>query len=54
MNAEELGEHFEGDIILPLPGLDRSGLLDEKYRWTNGCVPYEIDPDFCECVFGCM
>ncbi|XP_050736686.1 zinc metalloproteinase nas-4-like [Eriocheir sinensis] len=48
VNAEEVGKHFEGDIILPLPGLDRSGLIDEKYRWPNGEVPYEIGDGFSE------
>lgn len=46
VNPEELGEYFEGDIELPLPPLDKNGLLDEKYRWPGGVVPFEFDSDF--------
>ena len=43
MNPEELGELFEGDIA-GIAGEARNGLIDEKYRWPNGVVPYEITP----------
>ena len=41
VNPEELGEYFEGDIILTT-GQEKNGLIDERYRWPNGIVPYEI------------
>lgn len=54
-NADELGEWFEGDIMLeegkdrPTPLL-KNGLVDEKYRWTGGVVPFEIDAGVCELI----
>ncbi|KAK4306278.1 hypothetical protein Pmani_021900 [Petrolisthes manimaculis] len=46
VNPEELGEFFEGDIMLPLPPRTKNGLLDERYRWTNGVVPYQFSSQF--------
>lgn len=43
INPEELGDYFEGDIMLPLPPQGRNGIIDEKYRWPDGRVPYNID-----------
>ena len=42
MNPEELGELLEGDIAGIAGGYN--GLIDERYRWPNGVVPYEITP----------
>lgn len=46
-NHAEEGSHFEGDIILNSEQWNiirgqRTGLLDNKYRWTNREVPYII------------
>ena len=41
VNPEELGDHFEGDIVLA-PGQEKNGMIDERYRWPNGVIPYEI------------
>ena len=41
MNPEELGDYFEGDIVLA-PGQEKNGMIDERYRWPNGVIPYEI------------
>ncbi|KAK7086373.1 hypothetical protein SK128_012175 [Halocaridina rubra] len=46
VNPEELGDFFEGDIMLPLPKMDKNGLLDEKYRWPNGVVSYDFSSQF--------
>ncbi|KAG0720478.1 Zinc metalloproteinase nas-4 [Chionoecetes opilio] len=46
MNPDELGDYFEGDIQLPLPPRATNGMLDEKYRWTDGKVYYKFDPTF--------
>ncbi|XP_071527690.1 zinc metalloproteinase nas-4-like [Panulirus ornatus] len=46
VNPEELGEYFEGDIELPLPPLNKNGLLNEKYRWSNGVVHYKFHSTF--------
>jgi len=43
VNPEELGELFEGDIA-GIAGEARNGIIDEKYRWPNGVVPYVITP----------
>merc|ERR1712002_448649 len=45
-NPDEWGPHFEGDLIGPFPDLTKNGLLDEKYRWPNGKVPYDISSAF--------
>merc|ERR1712180_320222 len=45
-NPDEWGPHFQGDLIGPLPFLSKNGLLDEKYRWPEGKVPYEIGSEF--------
>lgn len=48
----ELNDKFQGDIILTkkqedeLFGLQRTGLVNENYRWPNNTVYYEISPDF--------
>lgn len=42
---------FEGDIVISEEELEamfngrggRSGLIDERYRWTDNIVPYEIN-----------
>ena len=52
-NADELGEWFQGDIMLPageeaLPPRMKNGIIDQRYRWTNGIIPYEIDPSVCK------
>lgn len=52
--AEELSGQFEGDIIMSPDELDqllgrrgRTGLINERYRWTDGIVPYQIrEEDF--------
>lgn len=40
MNAEEVGEYLEGDI-LPTE-LSKNGLINETLRWTDAVIPYEI------------
>ncbi|KAK8404607.1 hypothetical protein O3P69_007685 [Scylla paramamosain] len=47
INPEELGDAFEGDIVLPLPPQTRNGLIDETFHWPGGRVPYTIDSTFC-------
>lgn len=45
--AEELSGQFEGDIVLSPEQEEsissRTGLINERYRWTNNVVPFEID-----------
>ncbi|XP_037781914.1 zinc metalloproteinase nas-4-like [Penaeus monodon] len=48
INPEELGEFYEGDIMLPLPPRARNGILDENYRWDNGVVHYDFAAAFTE------
>jgi len=51
-NHGELNDKFQGDMILTkkqedaLFGLDRTGLVNENYRWPNNTVYYEISSDF--------
>lgn len=47
---EEIGGHFEGDMILSSEQIDvvhgfrdRNGLLNIYQRWENNILPYEID-----------
>ncbi|XP_055339683.1 uncharacterized protein LOC129589148 isoform X2 [Paramacrobiotus metropolitanus] len=45
-NADEVGAHHEGDIVLP-GGFERQvrAVTNADYRkWTKGVVPYTIDP----------
>ncbi|XP_045124478.1 zinc metalloproteinase nas-4-like [Portunus trituberculatus] len=48
VNPDELGDYFEGDIVLPLPPMCRNGLIDEKYRWPGGRVAYKFDTTYSE------
>ncbi|XP_063889698.1 zinc metalloproteinase nas-4-like [Scylla paramamosain] len=48
INPEELGEYFEGDILLPLPTMGKNGLIDENYRWPEGKVAYHFHSDYTE------
>ncbi|MBD4896776.1 hypothetical protein GUF81_14085, partial [Xanthomonas citri pv. citri] len=41
-NPDERGKYYQGDIRLPLPSMNKNGLIDESYRWPNGNVPYII------------
>jgi len=49
--AEELSGQFEGDIIISPEDLEellserggRTGLIDERYRWTDNVVPYYVN-----------
>ncbi|XP_071053891.1 zinc metalloproteinase nas-4-like [Onthophagus taurus] len=43
-NPEELGNLFEGDILLGKE--KRSGILGDHYRWPNAEIPYELAPNF--------
>lgn len=43
-NPEELGNYFEGDIILQQNG--KNGLVKDVYRWYNGVIPFEIKGTF--------
>ncbi|XP_055298042.1 seminal metalloprotease 1-like [Sitodiplosis mosellana] len=44
----EYGNHYEGDMLLNKDQLDalsspeRNGLINEKYRWPNKTVPYQL------------
>lgn len=38
-NAEELGNYFEGDILIPNSEA-RNGLVKESSRWPNNVIPY--------------
>jgi len=46
INPEELGEFYQGDIMLPLPPMAKNGILDESYRWPNGVVSYNFASTF--------
>ena len=41
VNPEELGAYFQGDILIAPD--QKNGLIDERYRWPNGVVAYDID-----------
>lgn len=50
LDPEELGGHFEGDMILNEEQLDflngfsdRNGLTNLMRRWTNNVLPYVVD-----------
>lgn len=43
-NPEELGNYFEGDLIVPKFG--KNGLVDTASRWNKGIIPYEISRNF--------
>lgn len=51
-NIETLGGQFEGDMVLEekqkqaLLGLERTGLINESYRWPDGVVPYVLADGF--------
>lgn len=46
-NPEELGNYFEGDILMPKTSSSaRNGLKGESYRWPNGIIPFEIKGNF--------
>ena len=45
-------KHVEGDIELPVPEAARTGMVDEKYRWPKGKVPYTFSPTFREYTSG--
>ena len=51
-SAEELGNHFEGDLLLNSNQmqalLSKTGLRDTRYRWTNAVIPYIIDGSYSE------
>lgn len=42
-NPDERGEFYQGDIRLPLPKMNKNGLIDEGARWPNGVMAYEFD-----------
>lgn len=44
-NPEELGHYYQGDILMT-DEQERNGLLDERYRWPDGTVFYEIEDGF--------
>merc|ERR1719244_60000 len=46
VNPEELGEFYQGDIMLPLPPRGKNGILDESKRWTNGVVHYDFSSQY--------
>ncbi|KAF4517887.1 hypothetical protein B566_EDAN001841 [Ephemera danica] len=39
-SPQELGSYFEGDIIEPPPSLTRNGVIETRYRWPQGVIPY--------------
>lgn len=51
-NAEELSGQFEGDMILNYEQAkmislkQRTGLINEKYRWQNKTIPYTLTDKF--------
>lgn len=47
VNPDELGNLYQGDIMLPLP-LTKNGILDESYRWPGGVVAYEFNNEYSE------
>jgi hypothetical protein len=56
--AEELSGQFEGDMVMSpeeiaqLTGTGRNGrtgLIDQRFRWTDNIIPYQIrEEDFSE------
>lgn len=46
-NPEELGNYFEGDILMPKKSSSgRNGIVGDSYRWPNGIIPFEIRGNF--------
>lgn len=45
-NAEEMGNYFEGDIMLNRKA--RNGLIETSRKWKDGKIPYEINGNFSE------
>lgn len=45
LNPEELGNYFEGDILMPKT-MTRIGLLASSAKWPNGVIPFEIRGHF--------
>lgn len=41
VNAEELGEYAQGDILF-VAGSLKNGLAPDSTRWPNGIIPFEI------------
>jgi len=41
-----LGDHFQGDILLPEGKNVQNGIRGENYRWPDKTIPYVIDPNF--------
>merc|ERR1712212_658473 len=46
VNADELGPYEGGDMVGPVPPILKNGMVDEKYHWPNGVVPYKITGHF--------
>ncbi|XP_044763767.1 zinc metalloproteinase nas-13-like [Coccinella septempunctata] len=46
VNPEEMGNYFEGDIMLPPRSVSRNGLRNETFRWENAIIPYVIEGYF--------
>lgn len=45
INPDEMGYFFEGDMDVSEDFI-RNGMVDEKFRWPNGIVPYVIEGEF--------
>ncbi|CAL4083015.1 unnamed protein product [Meganyctiphanes norvegica] len=45
VTADELGQYEGGDMIGHIPEM-HNGLVDEKFRWQDGVVPYKIVGNF--------
>ena len=53
--AEELSGQFEGDMVMSTQQIEallggdgrggRTGLIDERFYWTNNIVPYTIQEE---------
>lgn len=53
VNPEELGDYFEGDILMPKT-MGRIGLLASSAKWSNGIIPFEIRGNFGTINFGVL
>lgn len=45
-NPEEVGNYYEGDILIPRSMVGRNGIAHPSYRWKDATIPYVIKGTF--------